>query len=729
MPDFGFENSGFDDWVDSQLRNVPVPCDLQSRLLAANSPVNSPNGGDNTSSQDAASGAHRLLALTDAQFDEQLRNIEVPPYLNRRLRAIARERTVLASITRLAIAASVLVATGWVASRALQSTAPGSSGPGSTGTIAKKDPAKNVASPATTPGPAALVHQKNKVAPGNIASQSPRTRPATVAPVRKATSPETSLVESATEKTTPAASSSNGPGSLPFTLRDVAAMSSSIKQAVEAKRRSQAALGSAGQLEPLPELDAFETSLARGVLPPRVRGYDLLFQLKHGEHPFVSPSADARLASSNAPFTFATASYDRAAQRLKAGVLPAADEVRVEDFLAAQRFALPTAPSAGLALHGAGSPAPLGQNGLHVLQWNVQSARYHAVRHAPMRLVAVVETSTAMDFAARSQTVKRAITDLARQMANEDRVTLITFGKQSQVVAENAAREELEKVLASEAFENPTSSADLFSAIQSACDAVTKVPSKQPTRVVFITSGRSAFLEQQLEQAAACLTTLKSANIPWQIMSVSSADAHAQLADLASQSGGQLGSVNSADALRGVLSEALTGRPATIAQGVSLKITFNPEAVGTYRLVGHESATLTGEAGDPIEVDLMAEQTATALYEVFLKPVAEKAKDKDPIVATAELNWRDPASGQPRKTAQSLRRSQLAWTFAQASPALQQGAIAAQVAQMLRGSHYVPASRRFSHLADLAQDIDRRASQTPEFKGLIELVEFAGRLR
>src|SRR5690606_1139174 len=100
----------------------------------------------------------------------------------------------------------------------------------------------------------------------------------------------------------------------------------------------QYALGSSGQIERLPDLEVLEPPVARGISAPRVRGYDLLFQLRQGEHPFVLPAANKALEVSQAPFTFRTASYDRAAASIAAGRLPAKDEVRVEDFLAAQQY-------------------------------------------------------------------------------------------------------------------------------------------------------------------------------------------------------------------------------------------------------------------------------------------------------------------------------------------------------------------------------------------------------
>jgi len=80
MADFGF-----DDWMDAELRNVPVPPDLRERLLAGRP------------------------GPSDAQLDHALRGVTVPPDLGRRLRRIARRDSLPIFLGKVALAASVLL--------------------------------------------------------------------------------------------------------------------------------------------------------------------------------------------------------------------------------------------------------------------------------------------------------------------------------------------------------------------------------------------------------------------------------------------------------------------------------------------------------------------------------------------------------------------------------------------------------------------------------------------
>ena len=123
-----------------------------------------------------------------------------------------------------------------------------------------------------------------------------------------------------------------------------------------------------------------------------------------------------------------------------------------------------------------------------------------------------------------------------------------------------------------------------------------------------------------------------------------------------------------------------------------------------------------------IEVDLVAEQTATGMFELWLKPAAEGE------LARVELAWRDLA-GQPRRIERVIARKQVASTFATSPPWLQQGIVAASAAELLRGSYYVPRSRRLGQLQELVGEVNESAAKAPEFQALVRLIETADGLR
>jgi Ca-activated chloride channel family protein len=709
MPDF-------DDWIDHQLRNVPVPPDLVWRLSEIR-----------PEQHDA-----KAEALADARLDLVLRQVPIPSTLVPGLMRIARRRGPSPLVVQMALAASVLIMLGLGTAGYLSiiDSKTGNKSPKSalaTNVSAKKPAAKNP----TLSNPAVA-------SPKMLAKKTPLTRPSTARRQRDAVSssqspniaanpdiaakkiqPVASLAHEPTERSLDAPQSQDA--ALPYSLQDVAAAGSSLWQALETRLRSQATLGAAGVIERLPKLDSFESPASAGVAPPRVRGYDLLFHLKYGEHPFAPPAAHAELASSKMPFTFRTASYDLAVDNAQAGQLPPAEEIRPEDFLAAQDYALPPAPENGLALHVAATPSPFAEAGLHLLQLAVKAGGKHSAGRRPARLVAAVDTSSRMAGGARWATTVRALEKIAADMGPQDRLTLIGYAEQPRILADDATAVQL-RAIVSTGLPQPAGSADLAAAIHLACDVAGKAPS-MTSRIVIVTATSGDAGEATMARIDESLGRLAAMGVPWQLVRLAAPDPESPLAALAGRHDVEIVAAESADQVYAALWQKLTGQSSIVAHAVSLKLTLNPRVVTGYRLLGHASATLTAENTAPLEISLHANQTATAMYELWIKPGATAP------VATAELTWRDPASSEQRRLIQSLGNEQIAASFSEAPAWFQHGVIAAKTAEALRGSYFVSGARPLDQIRDLAAQVDRGTAEQPNFQALLRLLEQTQKLR
>lgn len=679
MPDFGF-----DDWIDAQLRNVPLPPNLLARLA------------------ESGPGPSKL----DAEIDAALCDVPVPPHLESRLRRITR-RNGPPFWRKFGLAASVLVMIG-LGATAYVSFLAGTVGPGPR-PMARRDAASE---PTNAQSKANNDATSRRPAAADLAAQraSARRRAAPIVPV--AGDPDAG---------SPALGDESSEPDLP-SLADVAAMGSAVREAIDAKRREQTALGANGTLDRLPDLETFEPALAWGVAPPRVRGYDLLFELKHGEHPFVVPAADASLATSDLPFAFRTASFDRALAQVRSGTLPAANEIRLEDFLAAQDYTLPPAPRAGLALHTAGSVSPLTSKDpvhkdLRLLHFAVQSAAPDPGHHHPNRLIVALDTSAQMRGQARHEATRRALTKLVAHLGEGDRVTLIRFAEQPAVLAEEATREQLTTLLADGGLPSPGGAANLSAAIAEVCRRAREANDGAPRQVVVITADRGNFNPQALPQAVEVLRQVADMNLSWRIVRLAAESNDAHWSDLAEQAHGKVLAAGSPDQIFASLHEALVGHPVIAAKSVAVKLKFNPEVVAAYRLLGHEATTLTSGENTPVVIDLEDYQVATTLYEVSLKAgVAEP-------VATVDLTWRHPPTDQALRIARPILRKHLAGSFTEAPAWHQEAVIAAKAAEALRGSQYSTAARPIAQVLDLAGRVPESLAQESDFRQLVGLLK------
>jgi hypothetical protein len=152
-----------------------------------------------------------------------------------------------------------------------------------------------------------------------------------------------------------------------------------------------------------------------------------------------------------------------------------------------------------------------------------------------------------------------------------------------------------------------------------------------------------------------------------------------------------------------------------------LRVAFNPQAVAEYRLIGHEPTGASTWSADPVaSADLTAGETATALYQVVLRE--NNVND----VATAELIWRDAASGKIERLTQRISRLQFATSFLDSAPSLQAAALAAETAEVLRQSYFAPrGAHSLDRVAAMAAHSNPRLREQKELKRLLRLAEMA----
>ncbi len=378
-------NFGSDPWLDARLRNVPLPIGMLGRLSQLTNPP-------------------------DDQLDAAVRDVPLPAGLAERLQTIPAEprgvwphlQTWLperrVGLRELALAASLLLAVGigtWMAAARFLGNAD-SVDPGNV-QVAIGDPADS--------GPS---HDED-ASPNELAADSP---------AGQAGSADEDLLASPDhdEPLFPAIEFKPLPLPGPRLHR----------------QRSQIfASDVASDHQPL--LETVIAPADRGLAPPLVAGYDLLKHIKTGERSFAAPSADPKLASSLIPLRHDTSSYRLAQRYVSQGRLPPPEDVRIEDFLSAQSDHYPQADSK-LVIRVEAGPAPLGEPGLRLLQVGVQAGRILDSARPATDLTIAVDTSASMRHGRRLEMVRSAIRRLAAELKPADRLTLIGFSDDAELL-------------------------------------------------------------------------------------------------------------------------------------------------------------------------------------------------------------------------------------------------------------------------------------------------------
>jgi len=483
----------------------------------------------------------------------------------------------------------------------------------------------------------------------------------------------------------------------------------------------------------LPELPTRPVGLVpHGLDWPLVPGANRPFLTRFNFHPFVSPAANPRLQTCPVPLAVESSSYELAQRYLDRNEWPPADRVRTEEFLAAVDYHFPKPTHQSLGLIVAGGPSPISGEGFCLLQVGVQARQSDQGRHAPVHLVLLIDTSTSMRWGSRMEIVRRALRDLPGIVAAEDRLSLVTFNQAAHVLVENLSHDALLPFAAAADSLSAEGATNIIGGLREAYGVArpTLGPGRPAVRVVLLTDGlldlepaTAEKIEQQVAQAA-------GENIPLDVIDLrQQKEADPQVAALSQAGQGKIRRAISTEQVRWALREIVTGRSQVVARAARLQVTFNPKSVLEYRLLGHESGDWGGLLPGPLDADFCEGQTATALFEVRL------ASDGPGDIASVDLAWYAPDGEKTLagKTAEKIRttieRKHFAPSLTSSAPSLQEAAVVAYAAEVLRHSPFIFQRRpglsipaALFRAVELSGQINSQLQQLPLFEEFVALI-------
>ena len=398
---------------------------------------------------------------------------------------------------------------------------------------------------------------------------------------------------------------------------------------------------------------------------PRVPGYDIAFEMAHGESPFVDPSVAAKLAVDRPPLSLRTDSFDSLCdsarrdggrpigRRPRRGGSP---PVRTEDILAA----LPAPPGdgdwsgagprLGLSLNAVRSLRPAPGSMLVEVCATAPSLESGGTAADPLDVMLVLDQS-AGPFASLSwQWLCRGLGRVIGQMQPADRMSLVVCGERPRLVALRADAATLATLLPELSREPVVTAADFDAAFR----LVAAVGRREgrPDRIVAAAhvdtlercrqEGRAALSAWQAELAAATTSPAAPTTAFVLIDPAESLSAGSSSSPTRPLTTGPV----AADpvAVGRAMVEQFFGRRTLVATGCRLEVAFDPGRVGSYRIVGHRQTAADALASvDPRGIDLHAGETVRVVYEVISRPGGEVISR--PGGVSASLAWTPVAAG------------------------------------------------------------------------------------
>ena len=502
---------------------------------------------------------------------------------------------------------------------------------------------------------------------------------------------------------------------------------------------------------------------------PRVPGYDIAFEMAHGESPFVDPATFASLAVDRPPLSLRTDSYDNLCEhvrrdrdratgrRPRRGGMPT---VRTEDILAA----LP-APAGDGGSSGAGPGLNLSLSAIRSLRPAPGSMLVEVCVTAPP-LESAADTSGPLDtmlmldqsagpFASLSwQWLCRGLGRVISQMRPADRVSLIVCGERPRLVALRADAATLAALLPELMREPVAQSADFDAAFRLVATLGRR--EGRPDRIVAAShadtmercrkEGRAAFSAWQAELAAATTSPVEPTTAFVLIDPQETLSAAGSLPETVPLTAGPVPADPVAIGRR--LVGQVFGRPTLRATRCRLEMTFDPARVGSYRIVGHRQTAADALASvDPRGIDLHAGETMRVVYEVISRPggeVIRRSGGPGPLLSagpllsggvSASLTWLPAGTGPDGALPEQTVRRVLADAAAAAadprvglpSPHGCELLLAVGLGELAAASvHAEPWRQSAAGIAALASRWQARGDVTPIGRQLIDCLEHRG---
>jgi Ca-activated chloride channel family protein len=463
-----------------------------------------------------------------------------------------------------------------------------------------------------------------------------------------------------------------------------------------ARKDSAAAGGVAAEVAP-PELTV-------AAPPAPITALDPMPQPQEDTEAYATAPANPVKVTAEEPVsTFSTdvdtASYAVVRSTLNLGVLPAPEQVRVEELVNYFPYAY-SAPEPGQAFRSTVSVMPTPWNaGTRLVTIGLQGALPAVADRPPLNLVFLIDTSGSMEDPMKLGLLKQSLALMLPELRPEDQIAIVAYAGSAGVVLPATAAADRAAIL--NALDNLAAGGSTAGAegLELAYQVAKEMQAEgEVSRILLATDGDfnvgvsdpeglTSYVAKKRDTDGVYLSVLGfgRGNLDDAVMQA-----------LAQNGNGQAAYIDTLSEARKVLVDQLTGALFAIAEDVKVQVEWNPAAVAEYRLIGYETRALRREDFNNDKVDageIGAGLQVTAIYEVTAPGSEALLNDPLRYGAAAEGDATELGFLRLRWKAPGAEDSQLAETpITGQEPATDEARFAAAIAgfgQLLQSSAYL----------------------------------------
>lgn len=316
-----------------------------------------------------------------------------------------------------------------------------------------------------------------------------------------------------------------------------------------------------------------------------------------------------------------TASWSVIRSTLNAGVLPAPDQVRIEEMVNYFPYAY-AAPEGDEAFATTVSVMPTPWNPeTRLVTIGLQGALPEIANRPPLNLVFLIDTSGSMNEMNKLPLLKQSLALMLPELRPEDQVAIVAYAGSAGTVLPPTPAAERDKILSALDSLAAGGSTAGAAGLELAYQLASQMSGEgEVSRILLATDGDFNVGIQDPDGLEAYIAKKRAEGSYLSVLGFGRGNLDdATMQALAQNGNGTASYIDSLSEARKVLVDQLTGALFPIADDVKVQVEWNPAQVAEYRLIGYETRALAREDFNNDKVDageIGAGLQVTAIYEV-----------------------------------------------------------------------------------------------------------------
>lgn len=352
--------------------------------------------------------------------------------------------------------------------------------------------------------------------------------------------------------------------------------------------------------------------------PPNGQKYWDMYHHDYGTNPFID-TEDDNLSTFGADVS--TASYSLVRNYVMNGELPPKDAVRTEEFVNYFKQSYEPADGRIFSISTQSVPSVITKN-YQLVKIGIKGKEVKAENRKPALLTFVIDVSGSMNIENRLGLVKKTLLMLTRELKANDKVGIVVYGTNAQMVLNPTGDKEAIASAVNELYSEGSTNAEagLWQGYQMAAKYFND---EAINRVILCTDGVANNGETSSDGLLKQIEKYKNKGITLTACGFGMGNYNDVLIEqLATRGDGTYYYIDDLNEAKRVFVEQLTGTLQVIAKDVKIQVTFDKDQVSRYRLIGYEKRDVNDDDFRNDKVDggeIGSGHTVTALYEVKLK--------------------------------------------------------------------------------------------------------------